>query len=79
MCIRDRSLRTVRNVVSRDLEEEAIISEELVSAIGDENIAIPVVDMDILDVAPVSYTHLGRRFLHNVFVRLRRLAFQSME
>ena len=50
-----QSLRTVRNVVSRDLEEEAIISEELVSAIGDENIAIPVVDMDILDVAPQVY------------------------
>ena len=50
-----QSLRTVRNVVSRDLEEEAIISEELVSAIGDENMAIPVVDMDILDVAPQEY------------------------
>ena len=50
-----QSLRTVRNVVSRDLEEEAIISEELVSAICDENIAIPVVDMDILDVAPQEY------------------------
>lgn len=50
-----QSLRTVRNVVSRDLEEEAIISEELVSAIGDENIAIPVVDMNILDVAPQEY------------------------
>ena len=50
-----QSLRTVRNVVSRDLEEEAIISEELVNAIGDENIAIPVVDMDILDVAPQEY------------------------
>ena len=50
-----QSLRTVRNVVSRDLEEEAIISEEIVSAIGDENIAIPVVDMDILDVAPQEY------------------------
>lgn len=50
-----QSLRTVRNVVSRDLEEEAIISEELVSAIGDENITIPVVDMDILDVAPQEY------------------------
>ena len=50
-----QSLRTVRNVVSRDLEEEAIISEELVSAIGDENIAVPVVDMDILDVAPQEY------------------------
>lgn len=50
-----QSLRTIRNVVSRDLEDEAIISEELVSAIGDENIAIPVVDMDILDVAPQEY------------------------
>lgn len=50
-----QSLRTIRNVVSRDLEQEAIISEELVSAIGDENIAIPVVDMDILDVAPQEY------------------------
>ncbi|WP_294475520.1 cell division protein FtsA [uncultured Bacteroides sp.] len=50
-----QSLRTVRNVVSRDLEDEAIISEELVSAIGDENIAVPVVDMDILDVAPQEY------------------------
>ncbi len=50
-----QSIRTVRNVVSRDLEEEGIISEELVSAIGDENIAIPVVDMDILDVAPQEY------------------------
>ena len=50
-----QSLRTVRNVVSRDLEDEAIISEELVSAIGDENIAIPVVDMEILDVAPQEY------------------------
>ena len=29
-----QSLRTVRNVVSRDLEEEAIISEELVSQSG---------------------------------------------
>lgn len=50
-----QSIRTVRNVVSRDLEEEAIISEELVSDIGDENIAIPVVDIDILDVAPQEY------------------------
>lgn len=50
-----QSLRTVRNVVSRDLEDEAIISEEIVSAIGDENIAVPVVDMDILDVAPQEY------------------------
>ena len=51
-----QSLRTVRNVVSQhDLEEEAIISEELVNAIGDERTEIPVVDMDILDVAPQEY------------------------
>ena len=76
-----QSLRTVRNVVSRDLEEEAIISEELVNAIGDENVAIPVVDMDILDVAPQEYkvgnnlqanpvglvgSHIEGRFLHIV-------------
>lgn len=50
-----QSLRTVRNVVSRDLDENTIISEELVNAIGDENVSIPVVDMDILDVAPQEY------------------------
>lgn len=50
-----QSLRTVRNVVSRDLEEEAIISEELVSSIGDENVSVPLVNMDILDVAPQEY------------------------
>lgn len=50
-----QSLRTVRNVVSRDLKEETIISEELVNAIGDENIAVPLVDMDVLDVAPQEY------------------------
>lgn len=50
-----QSLRTIRNVVSRNLEEGTIISEELVSSIGDENIAIPLIDMDILDVAPQEY------------------------
>lgn len=50
-----QSLRTVRNVISRELEEETKITEELVNSIGDENIAIPVVDMDILDVAPQEY------------------------
>lgn len=50
-----QSLRTVRNTVARNLEEDTIISEELINAIGDENVAIPVVDMDILDVAPQEY------------------------
>lgn len=50
-----QSLRTVRNVVSRDLDEETIISQELVDSICDENLEIPLVDMDILDVAPQEY------------------------
>lgn len=50
-----QSLRTVRNVVGRHLEEDTIIGDELVNAIGDENIAVPLVDMDILDVAPQEY------------------------
>ena len=50
-----QSLRTVRNVVSRDLDEEAIISQELVDSICDENLAIPLIEMDILDVAPQEY------------------------
>lgn len=50
-----QSIRTVRNVVSRELEEETIISQELVDAICDENLEIPLVDMDILEVAPQEY------------------------
>ncbi|MDR0892954.1 MAG: cell division protein FtsA [Mediterranea sp.] len=50
-----QSLRTVRNVVTRELKEEAIITEELVSAIGDENTAVPLINMDILEVAPQEY------------------------
>ena len=41
-----QSLRTVRNAVSRTLEEESIISQELVDEICDEN------------RDAVSYTHL---------------------
>ena len=55
VCIGGQSLHTVRNIVSRNLENDTLISEELISAICDENIAIPVVDMDILDVAPQEY------------------------
>lgn len=50
-----QSIRTVRNIVSRDLKEETIISQELVDSICDENLEIPLVDMDILDVAPQEY------------------------
>ncbi len=50
-----QSLRTVRNVVGRDLKEETIISQELIDSICDENLSIPLIDLDILDVAPQEY------------------------
>lgn len=53
--ISGQSLRTVKNTVSRVLEEEGIISQELVDAICDENLEIPLIDMSVLDVAPQEY------------------------
>jgi len=50
-----QSLRTVRNVVGRNLKEETIISQELIDSICDENLSIPLIDLDILDVAPQEY------------------------
>lgn len=50
-----QSLRTVKNVVSRELEETRIISQELVDQISDENLDVPLVDMSVLDVAPQEY------------------------
>lgn len=53
--ISGQSLRTVRNAVSRTLDEESIISQELIDEICDENRNSPLVDMCILDVAPQEY------------------------
>ncbi|MBQ8225101.1 MAG: cell division protein FtsA [Bacteroides sp.] len=50
-----QSLRTVKNLVNRTLEEEGIISNELVDMLCDENHEYPLTDMDILDVAPQEY------------------------
>lgn len=50
-----QSLRTVRNAVSRTLEEEDIISQELIDSICDENLEVPLADMSVLDVAPQEY------------------------
>ena len=47
-----QSLRTVKNAVSRTLDEEGIISQELVDSICDENLEVPLADMSVLDVAP---------------------------
>ena len=48
-------MRTVKNAVSRTLEEEDIISQELVDSICDENLEVPLADMSVLDVAPQEY------------------------
>ena len=50
-----QSLRTVANAVSRTLEEEGIISQELIDSICDENLEVPLADMSVLDVAPQEY------------------------
>nr|WP_325289749.1 cell division protein FtsA [uncultured Bacteroides sp.] len=49
-----QSLRTVKNTVSRTPETE-VISQELIDTLCDENLAYPIVDMNILDVAPQEY------------------------
>ncbi len=50
-----QSMRSVKNVVTRDLDEEVIVSQELVDNICDENLSFPLINMDILDVAPQEY------------------------
>ena len=50
-----QSLRTVENQVGRTLDEEGIISGELVDQLCDENRDLPLVDMCVLDVAPQEY------------------------
>ena len=49
-----QSLRTVRNTVSHT-SETGVISQELIDTLCDENLACPIVDMNILDVAPQEY------------------------
>lgn len=50
-----QSLRTLENRVTHTLDEESVISQELVDTICDENTAIPLADMNIIDVAPQEY------------------------
>lgn len=50
-----RSLRTLAGCVTRSLKEESVISQELVDAIGDENLQATWPDQSILDVAPQEY------------------------
>lgn len=48
-------MRTIENQVSRIVEGEEKISEELVFSMSDENLAFPYDEFDILDVEPQEY------------------------
>ena len=47
-----QSLRTIRNTEVRHLEEETKISQELIDSIMDSNREVPIIDQEILEVAP---------------------------
>lgn len=53
--ISGQSLRSVENRVSRTLDEESIISADLIDQLCDENRDLPLADMTVLDVAPQEY------------------------
>lgn len=53
--ISGKSLKTIKNVITKDLGEERKINQELLDTLNDENIQVPYVDMDILDVVPLEY------------------------
>lgn len=50
-----QSLHTVRNAVSRRMDSEVLISDELINSIGDENTSTVLTDMDILEVVPQEF------------------------
>ncbi|BEH00175.1 cell division protein FtsA [Bacteroides sedimenti] len=50
-----QSIRTMKNIVTRHFASEEIISQELVDSIIDENMQVPMIDTDILDVIPQEY------------------------
>ena len=54
-----QSLRTIRNTEVRHLEEETKISQELIDSIMDSNREVPIIDQEILEVAPQEYK-IGR-------------------
>ncbi len=50
-----QSLRTVRNTEVRHLEEETKISQELIDSLMDSNREVPIIDREIVEVAPQEY------------------------
>ena len=73
-----QSLRTVGNAVSRTLEEESIISQELVDEICDENRDVPLIDMSVLDVAPQEYKIDNALYVEPVGVTGRHITGQFL-
>ena len=73
-----QSLRTVGNAVSRTLEEEGIISQELVDEICDENRDVPLIDMSVLDVAPQEYKIDNALYVEPVGVTGRHVTGQFL-
>jgi cell division protein FtsA len=49
------AIRTIENRVPRHLDKEEVISQEIIDSIMDENISMPLPDMEILDVIPQEY------------------------
>ncbi len=73
-----QSLRTVKNAVSRVLDEEGVISQELTDSICDENIEIPLADMSVLDVAPQEYKIDNTQYTDPVGVAGRHITGQFL-
>ena len=49
---------TIRNTEVRHLEEETKISQELIDSIMDSNREVPIIDQEILEVAPQEFGSL---------------------
>lgn len=51
-----QSLRSVHNSIAKDvLQEDKIIDQKMLDLLSDENLEIPLIDLDILEVAPQEY------------------------
>ncbi len=51
-----QSLRSVHNSISRNIvEDDKIVDQNLLDSLNDENTSIPLIGLDILDVAPQEY------------------------
>lgn len=68
-----QSLRTVENHISQTLDEESIISSELVDRLSDENRDLPLNDFCVLDVAPQEFSIDNKLYTEPVGVAGRHI------